>query len=196
MCHKMNAIQNYVYTIFQDDTTGHDFFHMQRVARLAITIAEHEEANVFICHVAGWVHDIGDKKLFSNGNKALEDLRSFLQSLDVTNSEIDSIFTAIHDVSFSKGNVPSTMEGKIVQDADRLDALGAIGIARTFAYGGSVGQLIHHDTVKENTSVQHFYDKLLKLKDKMNTNYAKQLADKRHRFMETYLSQFLHEWNG
>lgn len=188
------AIRKYVHNIFSDDTTGHDFFHMKRVAKTAREIAEHEKADVFICEAAAWIHDIGDKKLFADSEIEMERLDAFLDSIGCTSQRIDLIKSAAKDVSFSKGNVPGTLEGKIVQDADWLDALGAIGIARTFAYGGSRSQLIWHDNNHKNTSIQHFYDKLLKLKDLMHTNTAKQIADDRHDFMTQFLKQFFKEW--
>ncbi|WP_164668803.1 HD domain-containing protein [Virgibacillus doumboii] len=191
---KLTAIRVYVYDIFNDDATGHDFFHMKRVANTAKAIAEYEKADIFICEAAAWIHDVGDGKLFSDSEKELEKLEEFLHSLNCTSQQIDYIKTAAKDVSFSKGKTPVTLEGKIVQDADRLDALGAIGIARSFAFGGSNGQLIWHDSNHNNTSVQHFYDKLLKLKNMMNTDTAKQIAEERHRFMEKFLEQFFKEW--
>ncbi len=171
---------------------------MQRVARTASELAAKEGADPFICEAAAWIHDIGDEKLFSDSTKAIRKLEEFLYSIDCTGEQIQRMKDAAKDVSFRKGRIPDTLEGKIVQDADRLDAIGAIGIARTLAYGGANGQCIWHDNdeEKENTSVQHFYDKLLKLKDRMNTNSATQIAAKRHQFMESYLQQFFLEWGN
>lgn len=193
---KLNAVRDYVYTIFNDDPTGHDFFHMKRVARMARFIAGKEGSDLFICEAAGWVHDIGDRKMFSNRTNALEQLDNFLQSIDCTADEISAIQVAVENVSFSKGRTPGGLEGRIVQDADRLDAIGAIGVARTFAFGGAKGQLLWHDSEekREGTSIQHFYDKLLNLKRLMHTRTAKQLAEERHRFIEMYLQQFFKEW--
>lgn len=191
---QLNAIRAYVQAMFHEDVTGHDFFHMERVARLARDIARKENANEFICEAAGWIHDIGDHKLFANPGKAWQDGIDYLLSLDLTEVQITQISDAVKDVSFSKGKqIPDTLEGKIVQDADRMDAIGAIGIARTFAYGGANNQLIHH-TDQKNTSIQHFYDKLLKLKDFMHTSTAKEMAQQRHQFMEDFLEQFFKEW--
>lgn len=191
---QIHAIGNYVYDLFQDDVTGHDYYHMKRVARLAKHIASEEYANEFICEAAAWIHDIGDRKLFSDPVTASEDLLIFLHSIFVTDKQISFITDAIKDVSFSKGvTTPGTLEGKIVQDADRIDAIGAIGIARTFAYGGANNQFIHHPTQKQ-TSIQHFDDKLLKLKDLMHTDTAIAIARKRHQFMEQFLEQFMEEW--
>ncbi|WP_461179499.1 HD domain-containing protein [Virgibacillus ainsalahensis] len=190
---QLQAIQDYVYKQFSADATGHDYNHMKRVARLAKHISTKEGADSFICETAAWVHDIGDAKLFPDPEDALENLMTFLASIDLSSQKIKQIKEAINDVSYSKGNTPATLEGKIVQDADRIDAIGAIGIARTFAYGGAKGQLIYHKEM-EFTSVQHFYDKLLKLKDRMHTPTAKEIAEERHRFMESFLEQFYKEW--
>ncbi|TFJ93849.1 HD domain-containing protein [Lentibacillus salicampi] len=193
---KTTAISHYVYRIFNDDASGHDFFHMKRVALMAKDIAIREQADSFVCEAAGWIHDVGDRKLFSDREQALSALDHFLQSIHCTPDEISEIQAASEDISFSKGNIPTTLEGKIVQDADRLDAIGAVGIARTFAYGAVNGQLLWHDSDnnRQHTSIQHFYDKLLRLKDAMNTATGKQVAAKRHQIMESYLQQFFMEW--
>lgn len=191
---QLHAIRNYVFNLFHDDATGHDFYHMERVARMAKTIAVKEGADSLICESAAWLHDIGDKKLFDNPEQAWNELHDFLTKLEINRSTIEQIYEAISDVSFSKGKTPATIEGRIVQDADRLDAIGAIGIARVFAYGGTKEQLIYHDEKPDNTSIQHFYDKLLKLKNRMNTQTAIEIAQERHAFMKTYLDQFFVEW--
>lgn len=193
---KLDVMRDYVYNLFQDDATGHDFYHMERVARMAKTIAVEEGADSFICESAAWLHDVGDKKLFTNPELARSDMNLFLSKIGLERNMIDQIYEAIDDVSFSKGNIPAGLEGKIVQDADRLDAIGAIGIARVFAYGGTREQLIYHEERTENTSIQHFYDKLLRLKNMMNTQTAKEIAEERHGFMEKYLDRFLLEWKG
>lgn len=191
---QIHAIRGYVYDLFQDDVTGHDYFHMKRVASLAKHIANEEHANEFICEAAAWVHDIGDHKLFANPVTVWGELLVFLYSIFITDKQISFITDAVKDVSFSKGvRAPDTLEGRIVQDADRIDAIGAIGIARTFAYGGANNQFIHHPTQKQ-TSIQHFNDKLLKLKDLMHTNTAVAIAEERQQFMEQFLEQFMEEW--
>ncbi|MBY7143530.1 HD domain-containing protein [Virgibacillus sp. NKC19-3] len=189
----LQAIKEYVHTLFYDDVTGHDYFHMERVARTARKIAEQEYADLFITEVSAWLHDIGDAKLFSDSEKAMEEMVAFLKTIELSSSEIMNINTAIKDISFHKGNAPVTLEGKIVQDADRIDAIGAIGIARTFAYGGAKKQFIYHRDFHD-TSIQHFYDKLLKLKDLLYTTTAKEIAHERHVFMEQFLEQFYKEW--
>ncbi|HLR72239.1 MAG TPA: HD domain-containing protein [Pseudogracilibacillus sp.] len=192
---QLQEIRKFIYNKFYRDETGHDFYHMARVAEMARSISISENADSFICEVAGWVHDIGDHKLFNHPNKEIEKMKGFLKSIHMNNKQIAQINAAIKDISFSKGNLtPKTLEGKIVQDADRLDAIGAIGIARTFAYGGANGQLIYHPVNKEGTSIQHFYDKLLKLKDSINTSTGKKIAEKRHIILKNFLEQFFDEW--
>ncbi|MFB4169173.1 HD domain-containing protein [Virgibacillus sp. JSM 102003] len=191
---KLDAIRLYIYNIFSNDTSGHDYYHMKRVAKMAKTIAEQEGANQFIAEAAAWIHDVGDRKLFANSSNEINKLNEFLLTINCTSDQLKQIKAAVRDVSFSKGRIPVTQEGKIVQDADRLDAIGAIGIARTFAYGGSKEQPIWDNNTKDNTSVQHFYDKLLTLKDLMHTSSAKEIAEERHNFMENYLNQFFQEW--
>lgn len=188
-------IREYVFNLFHDDVTGHDFFHMKRVAGMAKTIADKERADSFICESAAWLHDVGDQKLFTNPEQARNEMDEILTEIGIDRKTIERINEALNDVSFSKGRIPATKEGKIVQDADRLDAIGAIGISRVFAYGGTNEQLIYHDTKPENTSIQHFYDKLLRLKSQLNTKTALEIAEERHAFMETYLNQFFIEWN-
>ncbi|UFU01255.1 HD domain-containing protein [Radiobacillus kanasensis] len=192
------AIQDYVYNKFIKDGSGHDYYHMKRVAILAKKIAKLEHADEFVTEAAGWLHDVDDRKLTDSPEAAREERDQFLVKMGVDSSTRQAIEAAIQDVSFSKGKVPNTLEGKIVQDADRMDAIGAIGIARTFAYGGSRGRTIHSELPeeKETASIQHFYDKLLLLKEMMHTDAAKQMAKDRHAFMETFLRQFLEEWNA
>ncbi|WP_349774622.1 HD domain-containing protein [Virgibacillus sp. LDC-1] len=188
------AIKQYVKHLFSKDASGHDFYHLQRVATLACTIATTEKANSVICEMAAWLHDVGDHKLFKKPQAAIQEMNHFLVSLNLSSDEIDQINHTLAHISFSSGKTPATLEGKIVQDADRLDAIGAIGIARTFAYGGAKGQPMYDPTGKENNSIQHFHDKLFHLKSHMHTATAKTLAEERHHFMETFMEQFLHEW--
>lgn len=190
---QIKLVKNYVKELFENDETGHDFYHMKRVAKLAKEIALDEKTDPFICELAAWLHDVGDQKLFEDPADEIEKMNDFLTTIHISEDMIKEINEIITNISFRKGNVPNSIEGKIVQDADRLDAIGAIGIARTFAYGGANGQLIHHDE-RTDTSIQHFHDKLLKLKEGIHTKKAKQIARKRHRFMELYLEQFYNEW--
>jgi uncharacterized protein len=194
------------------DSTGHDWHHIERVCRNALNIAEKEEAgDRFIIEMAALLHDIPDEKLNITKEAGEKKLTDFLDSLELGQRTEDQILDIIGSISFKggKNTVLSSVEAKIVQDADRLDALGAIGIARTFAYGGKKGQAMYDPEieVRENmteeeyrkgksSSVHHFYEKLLKLKNLMNTDTAKEMAEERHQYMEQFLQQFYHEWNG
>lgn len=194
------------------DATGHDWYHIERVRRNALKICREENAgNSFIIEMAALLHDIPDEKLNETTEKGVEKLESFLATLDLSDEEKIHIKNIIFTISF-KGGVNSeleTDEAKIVQDADRLDAIGAIGIARAFAFGGKKGQplydpdlavretmTIHEYRKGKSSSVNHFYEKLLKLKEKMNTNTASRMAEERHHWMEQFLEQFYSEWNG
>ena len=177
----------YIQQLFQADAGGHDAEHTVRVWRTATQIAERTPScNLQRTALAALLHDADDHKLFMTENNT--NARSFLESHSVPEDEIEIICQAINSVSFSKnqGRRPESIEGKIVQDADRLDAMGAIGIARTFAYGGEHGRPMRE-------SLQHFYDKLLLLKDLMNTEAGRELAEKRHAFLEMFLREYLEE---
>ncbi|MDC3415328.1 HD domain-containing protein [Aquibacillus salsiterrae] len=195
---KLDLIEQYVYRKFSQDFTGHDYYHMRRVAKMAKHIAEIEGGDLFISEAAGWLHDIGDKKLFEHPDSERKELQHFLTNIGLSHSVTEAIFQAITDVSYSKGHIPKSLEGKIVQDADRIDAIGAIGIARTFAFGGAKDRLIHADEGEEKrlASIQHFHDKLLRLYQLMNTDRGRAIAKDRHEFMEGFLDQFYEEWGG
>ena len=174
----------YVRTLFQGNSDGHDFDHTMRVYCTAMEIAETEpRCDKLIVALAALLHDAVDYKLFETKNNA--NARIFLDSQNVDEATKVRICMAINSVSFSKnrGKCPELLEGKIVQDADRLDAIGAIGIARTFAYGGKHGRSL-------DSSIEHFHEKLLLLKGMMHTEKAKEMAEDRHAFMES----FLQEW--
>ncbi|GGF09791.1 phosphohydrolase [Halobacillus andaensis] len=190
------SVRKYVYEQFSSDPTGHDYYHMKRVAHWAKEIALDEEADPYTAELAGWLHDVGDTKLYDDTEAAYRELIDFLTSLEVEAQKRRELLTIIKSISFSKGQIPATIEGKIVQDADRLDAIGAVGIARTFAFGGMRNQLIYDEAADSLTSIQHFYDKLLKLSDGMYTRRAQIEANQRHAFMENYLNQFYSEWNS
>ncbi len=178
---------SYIQELFRDNTGGHDAAHSLRVFHNAMRIADSEPAcDREIVAMAALLHDADDHKLFHTENNA--NARLFLQENRVPARQIERICEAVNSVSFSQNRekVPETLEGKIVQDADRLDAIGAVGIARTFAYGGEHGRSLE-------ASVQHFYDKLLLLKDRMNTETARQLAEKRHGFLEAFLRELAEE---
>lgn len=177
------AIQ-YIQSLFQNNSDGHDAAHTLRVYHNALSIAKNEPScNLLAVSLAAILHDADDHKLFQTENNA--NARAFLSGQNLDEEQIKNICKIINSVSFSKnkGKKPASLEAKIVQDADRLDAIGAIGIARTFAYGGK-----NRRTLED--SIHHFYEKLLLLKNEMNTDYAKEIAESRHTFME----QFLNEW--
>jgi len=195
-----------------EDATGHDWFHVDRVRRLALHIFKEEQTgDSFVIELAALLHDIPDEKLNESVEKGEAKLESFLQSIDILEDSKKHIKQIISTISYKGGRkaVLGSMEAKIVQDADRLDAIGAIGIARAFAFGGKKGQPIYDPsfeireqmTVEEyrkgkSTSIHHFYEKLLKLKSLLNTATAQKLAENRHQMMETFLEQFYQEWNG
>ena len=191
----LTLTQAYIKKTFLDEGTGHDYFHIERVVVNAKKILETENADSFLVELAAWTHDIGDYKLHDGVDKSEELITAFLQSIQVENDTINKVLEIVSQVSFSKGNTPTTIEAKIVQDADRLDAIGAVGIARCFAYGGSVGNILYnpYDSSKDASSVQHFYDKLFKLKDLMNTETAKQIAESRNKYMENFIEEFYNE---
>lgn len=187
----------YARKIFEGDSGGHDFDHTMRVNRLAMRLAKAEGADLEIVSLAALLHDVDDRKLSPKTCENLGNARKFLHSHGVTAEVAERILRIISQVSFSGGKVPDTLEGKCVQDADRLDAMGAIGIARTFAYGGSKGRRIYDPAGEdETTSVQHFYDKLLRLEGLMNTEIGRKLAKDRHVYMEEFLRRFYAEWQG
>ena len=183
----INRAIEYIRELFDGNAGGHDAAHSIRVYRNALQIAEKESAcDLTVVSMAALLHDVDDHKLFDTENNA--NARVFLERNAVPDDSIEEICAVINAVSFSRnrGKHPDTIEAKIVQDADRLDALGAIGIARTFAYGGEHGRSIEE-------SVQHFYDKLFLIKDELNTVSAREIASKRHEFLEAYISELKDE---
>lgn len=195
----LENINEFVYNKLINEGSGHDWWHIDRVRKNALLIGKRENAYLFTIELAALLHDLIDEKLASDIRVSTEEIRSLLKNYEVPDYEVDHVLSIIQQISY-RTNTPQellTLEGKIVQDADRLDAIGAIGIARTFAFSGSRGQLIYDPENQEGkNAIQHFYDKLLKLKDLMNTSTGKELADKRHKFMELYLQQFYHEWDS
>jgi uncharacterized protein len=204
---------NYVRDLLESEGSGHDWWHIYRVWQNAIKICDAENADRTVVELAALLHDIADWK-FNDGNLKLsgEKAREWMNSISVP-LEIQNHVCAIIDVVSFKGagvkDSPTTLEGKIVRDADRLDAIGAIGVARTFTYGGFCKQAMHdpdvqprkHDSFEEyrntrTTTINHFYEKILLLKDRMETEAAKQIAKDRHEFLEMYLTQFFKEWDG
>ena len=197
----------------QNAEGGHDWFHIERVYKNALLIAQEEKCNIEIVKLGALLHDIADSK-FHNGNENIgpQVARSFLEKENVAEETIIQVINIIENISYKGGNFNAnfnSIELDIVQDADRLDALGAIGIARTFNYGGFKNRSIYNPNISPNLNmtkeeyknsdaptINHFYEKLLLLKDKMNTQTGKNIAAERHLFMEKFLSQFYAEWEG
>lgn len=204
---------NFVKQQLKDAESGHDWFHIERVYKNALHILSHEEANEQIVILGALLHDIADSK-FHNGDETIGPKMAgdFMTTIGIEDSVKKHVVAIIENISFKGGNFEMNFNSKeldIVQDADRLDAIGAIGIARTFNYGGFKNNLIHdpenmpkmHMSKEEykkhkGTTINHFYEKLLLLKDLMNTNTGKQIAEQRHEFMLTFLDQFYKEWEG
>ncbi len=192
---------------------GHDWFHIERVYKNAVLIAASENCDLVIVQLGALLHDIADSK-FHDGDETIgpRTARTFLESEKVAPATIDHVIAIIENISFKGGRVErkfSSIELDIVQDADRLDAIGAIGIARTFNYGGFKNRALYNPEIAPNLTmtkdecknneaptINHFYEKLLLLKDKMNTTTGKQIAQDRHRYMEDFLEQFYAEWEG
>ncbi|OWK73607.1 phosphohydrolase [Flavobacteriaceae bacterium JJC] len=210
-----NLIQNtvdFVKEKLHGAEAGHDWFHIERVWKLSKKIAEAENCNLEVVELSALLHDIADPK-FHNGDEtlALKISREFLEDQQFSEDIIAQVLFVIQNISFkNRGEVPENLpiELKIVQDADRLDAIGAIGIARTFNFGGFKNNLMYHPDMppklnmskeeykkNEGTTINHFYEKLLLLKDLMNTEKGKELAAERHRFMLKFLEEFDKEWN-
>jgi uncharacterized protein len=207
----INQTEEFVKQMMGRDSTGHDWHHVDRVRRNALSISKKEQSgDLFIIEMAALLHDVPDDKLNNNQEEGRHKLTSFLEQLDLPRAVKEHISEIIFSISFKGGNGPklSSIEAKIVQDADRLDAIGAIGIARAFAYGGKKGQPIFDPSLSvrenmtveeyrngESSSIHHFYEKLLKIKDSLHTLTAKEMARERHQFMEAFLTQFYNEWN-
>ena len=175
---------DYIRVLFHGNSDGHGFDHSVRVYRNAMVIADTEpECDRQVVALAALLHDADDEKLFSTENNA--NARSFLETRDLPAETVERICEAINAVSFHKnrGKRPETSEGQIVQDADRLDAIGAVGIARTFAFGGAHGRSLE-------SSIGHFHEKLLLLKDELNTDSARRVAETRHAFMRSFLDEW------
>ena len=204
---------DFVKKTLQNAEAGHDWWHVQRVWKIAKLIGQTETADMLVVELAALLHDIADSK-FHNGNEELgpQIAGEFLRSLQIEESTVIHVQQIIRNLSFKtsfEAVVFHSIELNIVQDGDRLDAIGAIGIARAFTYGGFKNREIYNPEIspalhlskeeyKNSTAptINHFYEKLLLLKDKMNTETAKNLAEQRHMFMLNYLDQFKNEWNG
>lgn len=203
---------NLVKEKLEGTESGHDWFHIERVWKLSLKIQEKEGGDKLIIELAALLHDIADAK-FHNGDETLASkiVRNFLTEENLDPSVVEKVIFIIENMSFKNRNdAPENLplELKIVQDADRLDAIGAIGIARTFNFGGYKNNLMYHPDIKpklnqtkeeykksNGTTINHFYEKLLLLKDLLNTDTAKNIADHRHQFMLQFLEEFYNEWN-
>ncbi len=204
---KYTLIQK-IKELFANDCSGHDFWHSLRVLNNAEKIAKTEKCNEYIVMIAALLHDTDDRKIFET--KDYENARRIMSDCHLTEDTIDHVIDIIREISFkgTESISPKSIEGKIVQDADRLDAMGAIGIARAFSYGGNHNRAIHIPDCQPNTNmdgteyrnnegttINHFYEKLLLIKDMMNTDCAKTIAQKRDGYMREFLKEFYDEWN-
>lgn len=211
--HHIQLTEAFVKKTLKSAEGGHDWFHIERVYNNALLISKKEDVDLYIVSLGALLHDIADSK-FHNGDDAIgpQKAREFLFRINVDSVAIEHVVKIIENISFKGGNVAqkfSSIELDVVQDADRLDALGAIGIARTFNYGGFKNRKLYDPSIEPDLNmtkevykastaptINHFYEKLLLLKDRMNTKTGEQIALKRHSYMETFLQQFYTEWNG
>lgn len=207
----LDEAEAFARAVLTHDSSGHDWSHIERVRRLAASIAREEGADAFICELAALLHDIADDKIAGDETTGLASVHHWLDTHDAGSKTTARVMEIISTMSFAGGDRPpmATLEGKVVQDADRLDAIGAVGIARAFAYGATRGRIMHDPSIPPRArmtrkeyrtqpapTINHFYEKLLLLKDRLNTAHARRLAEERHRFMLTYLDQFYAEWEG
>ena len=207
----INQALEYVKKMFENEYSGHDYFHTLRGFKMATHIAEKENADVEIVQLAALLHDVDDFKLSPETYAQKTNARSFLQVNQVDKETIEKICQIIGEISFvgKDSVIPQTLEGKCAQDADRLDAMGAIGIARAFAYGGNHNRVMYDPDVKphmnmskeeymnhKSTTINHFYEKLFLLTELMNTQTAKEIAGERERYMKAYIAEFMDEWDG
>lgn len=210
----IKKVSDLVRAQMEGEGSGHDWWHVNQVWKHAKAIGQKEGSDLFVTELAALLHDIADWK-FNDGDEKAGSRKAaeILTALNVEKPTIDHVCEIIDGVSFKGAGVPTpmrTLEGKVVQDADRLEALGAMGIARCFAYGGHKNREIYNPHIKPqnhqsfeeykkkglNTSINHFYEKLLLLKDRMNTKTGRELANKRQQFMEEFLARFFKEWDG
>lgn len=209
----LKETESYIKDRLSGEGSGHDWWHVYRVWKNAFHIGKDEGVDLFVVQLAALLHDISDWK-FNDGddNVGPRLAREWLEKMKVEEKVIIHVCEIIKEMSFKGAGVKtkiSTKEGMVVQDADRLDAIGAIGVGRTFAYGGNKGREMYNPAIKpeshdsfenyknnKSSTINHFYEKLLLLKDLMNTKTAKKIAEKRHQFMEDFLKRFHQEWNG
>ncbi len=203
----------YVRAEMRGDSSGHDWWHVDRVRAMAVWLAGREHADPYVVELAALLHDISDYKLNGGDHERGPRLAAaWIRGLGESEAVAVAVAGIIAGMSFMGAGVtpaPLSLEGQVVQDADRLDAIGAIGVARAFAFGGHTGETMHdparparpHATAeaylnRDSTTISHFQEKLLLLKDRLNTPSARQIARHRHEFLETFLSEFLAEWDG
>jgi len=204
MFNLISTTESFVRTTLSGEGTGHDWWHCVRVRNTALTLAREESADELVVELAALLHDIADHK-FHGGDTEIGPNKAgdFLEGKGVTSEVRDHVVNIVRHMSWSKSkegnNAFDSLEMRVVQDADRLDAIGAIGIARCFAYGGHAGRSLYdpeNEGKEDSSALQHFHDKLLKIKDALHTRSARNLATERHRFMEAYLERFHGEWDG
>ncbi|UCZ51556.1 HD domain-containing protein [Bacillus shivajii] len=207
----INEVEIRVQNFFEGDATGHDWFHTDRVRKNAVHIAREEGADEFVCEMAALLHDVADDKFHQSEEEGFKLVEEWLLEWGVESSQREMIIQSIETVSYKGGNnkPPERLEGEVVQDADRIDAIGAIGVARTFMFAGAYGDSMYvpdlevRDNMtkeeyrnKRSSAIHHFYEKLLKLKGGMKTKTGQKIAEKRHQYLEDFLTQFLEEWEG
>ena len=214
---KQQVIQetaDFIKDKFSGEGSGHDWWHMYRVWQLSKQLAKGEGGDLYVIELAALLHDIADWKFHDDENAGPKATKQWLENLGVKEDVISQVTYIVLHISYKGGtnkHKMQTIEGQIVQDADRLDALGAVGIARTFAYGGAAGREMYNPNIKpqtyasvaelkesksQNHTINHFYEKLLLLKDKMNTKTGKKMAERRHDYMKKFLKEFYAEWES
>ncbi|WP_137602210.1 HD domain-containing protein [Paucilactobacillus nenjiangensis] len=210
---QLTLIEEFVTKEMSADTSGHGMDHLNRVTKMINKIGPHEQADMFISLAAGWLHDVIDDKLTNQPEQQQMKVWSFLKLIGATNNQVQAIKNIILNMSFSKSLSGSqselSIEGQVVQDADRLDAIGALGIGRAFYYSGHMGEEMYNPSVEPRlnltkeqyrnepgTTINHFYEKLFLITDRLNTETAKQIGAKRQAIMQDFVKHFKQEWNG
>ncbi|WP_223701949.1 HD domain-containing protein [Sutcliffiella deserti] len=206
----IETVEAFVRSKFQDDTTGHDWHHIFRVRKLALHIAKQEDVDSLKVELIALLHDVIDDKLILDKDEAHQEVVSLLRNLGMQEKYIEDMIHIIENIGYKGGNGLDLqcMESRIVQDADRLDAIGAVGIARTFMYSGAKSQAMYDPDIpvrdsmsyeqyrkEKSTAINHFHEKLFLLKETLHTKAAKEIAEERHKYMENFVEQFMKEWN-
>ncbi|WP_082096512.1 HD domain-containing protein [Paenibacillus wulumuqiensis] len=207
----LDETESFVRREMSGEASGHDWWHIHRVVQMTRRLAAAEQADIFVTTMAALLHDIPDEKLNPSKEVGMQRLNGWLDSQPLEPTDREHILDIISNMSYNGGSNPPmrTIEGQVVQDADRLDAIGAIAIARCFVYAGHVGDLMYDPEVPvreqmtaeeyrngQSTAINHFHEKLLKLKDRINTPAAREIAEERHQYMQEYVNRFYREWNG